>query len=144
MLDALVHDRTIFRCILLANLRRQWLFVLHLLAGVCPVVFGAQVGVGAVRQLPVDQADPVVGFGVLRFQLNVLLVVAKKETVEKISNDTFEISVKEKAERNMANNRIISIIRDYFQVAKGQGTVRIISGHHSPSKIFSVEKEKTN
>jgi len=65
---------------------------------------------------------------------------AKKETVQKISDDTFEISVKEKAERNMANDRIVSIIRDYFGVTKGQGIVRIISGHHSPSKILSVEK----
>ena len=69
------------------------------------------------------------------------LPAAKKEIVKKISDDTFEISVKEKAERNMANDRIISIMRDYFGVTKGRGIVRIISGHHSPSKILSIEKD---
>lgn len=61
---------------------------------------------------------------------------AKKEVIEKVSDDTFMIAVKEPAERNLANKRIIQIIEQQFSLNKG--AVRIISGHHSPSKIFSI------
>ncbi|MEK9185128.1 MAG: DUF167 family protein [Patescibacteria group bacterium] len=59
---------------------------------------------------------------------------AKKEKIEKISEDHFEIWVKEKAERNMANRRVIEIMKEYFNTGK----IKIISGHHSPSKIISA------
>lgn len=61
---------------------------------------------------------------------------AKKEKFTKISDDHFEISVKEPAERNMANKRILELLRDYFKVYNG--SIRIVSGHHSPSKIISI------
>lgn len=61
----------------------------------------------------------------------------KKEEIKEIGENRLEIRVKEPAERNLANNRIIEILSSYFGVSvKG---VRIISGHHHPSKIFSVE-----
>lgn len=63
---------------------------------------------------------------------------SKKEEFKKISEDHFEVKVKEKAERNMANKRIIELIRHHFKTA---GDIRIISGHHSPSKILSVETQ---
>ena len=58
----------------------------------------------------------------------------KKEKLEKISEDHFEVWVKEKAERNMANRRVIEIMKEHFNTGK----IKIISGHHSPSKIISV------
>jgi len=61
---------------------------------------------------------------------------AKKEEFKKISNTHFEAKVREKAERNMANRRVVELARKHFGVA---GDVRIISGHHSPSKILSVD-----
>lgn len=61
---------------------------------------------------------------------------AKKETFKKKSNDHLEISVKEKAEQNLANRRVIELISTYFKVPAKQ--IRIISGHHSPSKILSI------
>ena len=60
---------------------------------------------------------------------------SKLEKIEKKSDDHYVISVKEKAEMNLANKRIITILKDLF----GKNNVRLISGHHSPSKIFSVE-----
>ncbi len=60
---------------------------------------------------------------------------AKKEKLEKASEDHFNVWVREKAERNMANKRVLEIVREYF----GTGKARIISGHHSPSKIIAVE-----
>ena len=63
---------------------------------------------------------------------------AKKEKIIKKSEDHFDISVKEPAERNMANKRVVELVRDYFKVYNGD--VRIVSGHHSPSKIISLDK----
>ncbi len=61
---------------------------------------------------------------------------AKKETIEKVADDHYKISVKQRAERNMANSRIIEILADIFKVNPKQ--VRLINGHHSPSKIFNI------
>jgi len=63
---------------------------------------------------------------------------AKKEKIVKKSDDHFDIFVKEPAERNLANKKVIELVRDYFKVYNG--VVRIVSGHHSPSKIISLEK----
>ncbi|MFA5932217.1 MAG: DUF167 family protein [Candidatus Paceibacterota bacterium] len=51
--------------------------------------------------------------------------------------DHFDISVKEKAENNMANNRILEIIREHYKISKNK--VRIVNGHHHPSKLLIVE-----
>lgn len=60
---------------------------------------------------------------------------SRKEEVIKESDDHFVISVREKAERNMANERILEIVRGLFP---GK-SVRIINGHHSPSKLLSID-----
>lgn len=62
---------------------------------------------------------------------------AKKESLKKRSEDHFEVSVREKAERNLANARVIAIFSEYFKVPKG--SVRIISGHRSPGKLLVVD-----
>ena len=59
---------------------------------------------------------------------------SKKEKVIKESDDHFTISIKEKAERNLANSKILEIISNIYNTKK----VKIISGHHSPSKLLSV------
>jgi len=65
-----------------------------------------------------------------------VIVDAKKEKIIKKSKNHFEISVKESAERNLANKKVVELVRDYFKVYNGD--VRIVSGHHSPSKIISI------
>lgn len=62
---------------------------------------------------------------------------AKKESVRVMPKDTLAITVKEKAERNMANERIIQLVAAHFNVAVKK--VRIIKGRRSPSKIFSID-----
>lgn len=62
---------------------------------------------------------------------------AKKEIFKQKSKDHFDISVKEKAERNMANTRILELVSEHFQIPKNK--VRIINGHHHPSKLISVD-----
>jgi uncharacterized protein YggU (UPF0235/DUF167 family) len=53
------------------------------------------------------------------------------------SADHFIISVKEKAERNMANARVLEIVAEHFKIPKNK--VRIVNGHHHPSKLIIVE-----
>ena len=60
----------------------------------------------------------------------------KKENVLENSKTSFSISVKEKAERNSANARIIKIIAERLSVPVKK--VRIVSGHHAPSKLLSI------
>jgi len=53
------------------------------------------------------------------------------------SADHFEIAVKEKAERNMANIRVVELVAEHFKMPKNK--VRIVNGHHHPSKLLIIE-----
>ena len=61
----------------------------------------------------------------------------KKESLIQKSEDHFEISVKEKAERNMANTRVLGLVAMHFKVPINK--VRIVNGHRSPSKLLVIE-----
>jgi uncharacterized protein YggU (UPF0235/DUF167 family) len=60
----------------------------------------------------------------------------RKEKVEKKSEDHYIIHVKEKAERNLANNRVCEIMAALLGVERK--AVRIINGHQNPSKMLSI------
>ncbi len=62
---------------------------------------------------------------------------AKKEKIIKKSDDSFHIFVIEPAEKNLANKRILELVRKNF---KGYNKIIIIKGYHSSSKIISLEK----
>jgi uncharacterized protein YggU (UPF0235/DUF167 family) len=59
---------------------------------------------------------------------------SRKESVKKLSAERLSIRVKEPAEGNRANRRILEIVRSLYPGA----SVRMISGHHSPSKMFEI------
>ncbi len=59
---------------------------------------------------------------------------AKEEKIEQLKNDEYRVWVKVPAENNLANSRILEIFRQRFP----DTSVRIVSGHHSPSKIISI------
>jgi uncharacterized protein YggU (UPF0235/DUF167 family) len=59
----------------------------------------------------------------------------KIESVIQISETKFEVCVKEEAKQNKANTRMMELIKEYCNVTH----VKIVSGHHSPSKLLSVE-----
>jgi uncharacterized protein YggU (UPF0235/DUF167 family) len=59
---------------------------------------------------------------------------SKTQRIEKMSDDSWRIWVKVPAENNAANNRVLEIIREEYP----NQSVRIVSGHHSPSKIVSI------
>lgn len=62
---------------------------------------------------------------------------AKKETYVKTTESEYVITVKEKAERNMANKRVLELIA--LELHKGVQDIKIISGHHSRTKLLSVK-----
>ena len=64
---------------------------------------------------------------------------AKKEKFEKKSEDHFNVWVKEPAERNLANTRVRELLAGHFIVSIGK--VKLVSGHHSPSKILDIRIE---
>jgi uncharacterized protein YggU (UPF0235/DUF167 family) len=61
---------------------------------------------------------------------------AKKELFKKVSETSFKLSVHEEAKQNQANRRIIMLVAEHFGVSTKK--IRIISGHHHPSKILDV------
>ena len=63
---------------------------------------------------------------------------ARKEKFEKIGDNAFSASVREKAERNLANARVCALLSAHFKVPTR--AVRIVSGHHAKSKLFNVIK----
>lgn len=64
---------------------------------------------------------------------------AKKESVTSTGESRYEIKVKEPAERNLANVRLRELVAQEYRVDFKK--VRLISGHQSNRKIFSVDGE---
>ena len=62
---------------------------------------------------------------------------ARKEHWEQKSEDHFDVAVREKAERNMANTRVLELVAEHFSVPVTK--VRIVNGHKHPSKLLVVE-----
>lgn len=61
---------------------------------------------------------------------------AKVDELVKISNDHFKIKVKALAKNNEANKAVIALLANFLHLPEGK--IRLISGHHSPSKILDV------
>lgn len=64
---------------------------------------------------------------------------SKRESVRKVSDTKLKMTVKEPAEQNAANRRVLELVATHYCVPVSK--VRIISGHHSPSKMFSVDTD---
>jgi uncharacterized protein YggU (UPF0235/DUF167 family) len=64
---------------------------------------------------------------------------ARKESFKQLKEDHFEAHVKEKAERNMANNRILELVAEHFKFPVKK--VRIVNGHRHPSKLLVIEEK---
>lgn len=63
---------------------------------------------------------------------------AKRESVMHLDAKTLSIAVKEPAERNLANMRVRELVAEEFSVPVGK--VKMISGHRSPRKIFTIDE----
>ncbi|NCN52252.1 DUF167 domain-containing protein [Candidatus Parcubacteria bacterium] len=64
---------------------------------------------------------------------------ARKELVKKVSDTEFALSVREPAERNLANRRVQAVLAEIYEVPVRD--VRITAGHRSPTKIFDIIKK---
>lgn len=62
----------------------------------------------------------------------------KNDSLTETGNHRFEVSVKEKGERNMANQKVIDLLNTHFN--NPVGGIHIINGHHSPTKLLKVGK----
>lgn len=60
---------------------------------------------------------------------------AKSEKVERKLDDLYSISVKDKAERNMANKRILHILRALYP----HSSVKLVKGQRNQAKIVEVK-----
>lgn len=65
---------------------------------------------------------------------------AGKEELKQVNNDYFLISVREKAERNLANRRVMEILSSRFKLPISR--IRIVNGHRSPSKLLVLDNGK--
>lgn len=61
---------------------------------------------------------------------------AKRESVTVLQDGSLSISVKEPAERTMANERARELVATQYKLPLGK--VRLIAGFRSRSKIFSI------
>lgn len=66
---------------------------------------------------------------------------AKKESIIKTDEKTYSISVREPATQNLANNRVRELLA--LELGIKPQKVKMISGHRSPRKIFSIDTENT-
>lgn len=61
---------------------------------------------------------------------------ARKNEVRKLSEDTFEVSVKVEPKEGMANDMVIMLLGEYLKVNPKR--LKIIKGSKSPSKIIKL------
>ncbi|MEM7816863.1 MAG: DUF167 domain-containing protein [Candidatus Aenigmatarchaeota archaeon] len=62
---------------------------------------------------------------------------SKKEEIIQNSNDSFFIKVKEKAEKNLANKRVVEILANHFKVPAFK--IKLTKGSKQPNKIFEIK-----
>ena len=66
-----------------------------------------------------------------------VFVGSKKSEIIKKSEDSFEVRVKEKAERGLANKAVAIMLAAYFKIQISK--IRLIGGGHQRNKIFSIK-----
>lgn len=65
-----------------------------------------------------------------------IIVDSKEDKIVQKNETSFTVYVKEPAEDNRANKRMIELVADRFGIVRSK--VRIITGHHHPSKILDI------
>jgi uncharacterized protein YggU (UPF0235/DUF167 family) len=61
----------------------------------------------------------------------------RKESIQQTRADHFEIAIKEKAERNMANKKVVELIATYLNIPIKK--VRIVNGHLHSHKLLVID-----
>ena len=63
---------------------------------------------------------------------------AKHEEVRQVKDNELAITVKQPAERNLANARVIELVARFYTVPVNK--VMIINGHHTPTKLLVIRE----
>lgn len=66
----------------------------------------------------------------------------KKEEIKSKSKDHFDVWLREKSERNLANKRLIKVVAEHFGLPHNM--IHIVKGHHLPNKILSIDFSRKN
>ena len=61
---------------------------------------------------------------------------ARRESIFVEKTNTLHIAVKEPAQDNRANDRMIAVVAGHFHV--GRKAIEIVSGHHRPNKLLKI------
>ena len=61
---------------------------------------------------------------------------SKENKIVQKNETSFIVSVKEPAEDNRANKKMIEMVSEKFRTIKSK--VKIVTGHHHPSKILEI------
>ena len=64
---------------------------------------------------------------------------SRKDNVEKIDENHYEVMTKEAPEKGRANAAVIKLLADYFNVSSWQ--VSISAGHTSKAKIVKIKNQ---
>ncbi len=64
----------------------------------------------------------------------------KDEGVETLAGGRLRVRVSAPAKQGLANRRALELVAAHLQIPVGK--VRLISGHHSPSKIFAIPDKR--
>lgn len=72
-------------------------------------------------------------------RVRVLVFAGAKKQVLMEEKERLVISVREPAERNLANKRVVLMVAEHFGVPPGK--VRILTGHKSPQKMLEISDE---
>lgn len=62
---------------------------------------------------------------------------AKREEVKELPKGRLEVRVKEPAKQNLANKRVQALVAERYELPLHK--VHLISGHHTPAKLFAVD-----
>lgn len=61
---------------------------------------------------------------------------SKEDKIVQKNDTSFIVYVKDPAEENRANKKLIELMAGRFKIVKSK--VRIVTGHHHPSKILDI------
>ena len=61
---------------------------------------------------------------------------SKEDTVIKKSEDSFEVTVKEKPVKGLANRAVVRALSSYFKIPESE--IRLIKGFRERNKIFEI------
>lgn len=61
---------------------------------------------------------------------------SKEDSVTEKNKTSYTVKVREEAKENRANNKMLILLAEHFKIEKNK--IRIITGHHSPSKIIEI------